>query len=194
MKIGVLALQGAVQPHKEKLIKLGVEVEEVRHPSDLKKLSGIILPGGESTTLVHLIRLNGLWDALHEFVSTKPSWGVCAGAILLANQVRDPEQPSLGSVNIMIRRNAYGRQVDSFIRSLTPTAFWKNKERIEGVFIRAPKIVELAPGVVPLFMDEGDVVLAEQNNCLVSTFHPELTDNLIIHEYFLSKCHESSNP
>jgi 5'-phosphate synthase pdxT subunit len=187
-KIGILALQGAVLPHIEKLAKLGADAIEVRYPEDLEKISGIILPGGESSTMLHLIELNQLWNPLTQFFQNKPAWGICAGSILLAKKVSHPVQKSFGVVDIEVERNAYGRQNESFIEPLSPTSHWFNANPFEGIFIRAPKIKSLSSQVKPLFMHEKEVVMAEQEMHLVSTFHPELTESTLLHEYFLKKC------
>ena len=186
MKIGILALQGAVEPHKKKLEQLGAKVIEVRTPQDLDGLHGIILPGGESTTFIHLLHLNSLWEPLKKFASERPTWGVCAGAILLAKKVSHPAQESLGLMDISIERNAFGRQVDSFIDLLVPTAdIW---QPMEGVFIRAPRVREVGPGIRINFTWKDEPVMLEAGNLVVTTFHPELTEDHQIHQYFLQRC------
>lgn len=187
MKIGILALQGAVEPHEIKLKQLGAEVCKVRTAEQLKKVSAIILPGGESTTLLHLLRLNHLIDPLSEFMSQFPTWGICAGAILLSKKVNNPEQFSFGKINIGISRNAYGRQNESFCAMLSPTQDWYNDKPIEGMFIRAPKITFVESTAKTLFQYNEEPVLVEERNVLASTFHPELTDSNQIHKYFLEK-------
>jgi 5'-phosphate synthase pdxT subunit len=188
MRIGILALQGAVEPHSKKLKFLGAIPVEVRAPSDLEGLAGIILPGGESTTMIHLLKLNALWEPLLGFVHTKPAWGVCAGAILLAKGVHSPSQISLEALNIEVDRNAYGRQRNSFIDRLTPTAEWTDPTPVEGVFIRAPKFSRIFGETRVLLNWKDEPVLVEERNVLASSFHPELTDSTKIHEYFLKKC------
>ncbi len=192
MKVGILALQGAVQPHEEKLKKLGITPIQVRYPEQLSDLAGIILPGGESTTMIHLLKLNKLWFPLKEFVQTKPTWGICAGSILLAKTVTHPFQESLEALDITIERNAYGRQNESFIDNLSETSDWKKffktDKAIEGVFIRAPRIKQLASNVKIIFKHKEEAVMVQKDKCLASTFHPELTDSTCIHEYFLSLC------
>jgi 5'-phosphate synthase pdxT subunit len=192
MKVGILALQGAVQPHEEKLKALGVESLQVRYPEQLADLDGIILPGGESTTMIHLLRLNQLWNPLKEFVQTKPTWGICAGSILLAETVTHPAQESLAALKITIERNAYGRQNESFIDVLVPTPEWRkfspDTKPLEGVFIRAPKIKNLTSDIKVIFEHAQEPVMIQKGKCLASTFHPELTDSTLIHEYFLSFC------
>ena len=186
MNIGILSLQGAVEPHKRKLEALGATATEVRHARDLKDLAGIILPGGESTAMIHLLRTNKLWEPLKEFVKYRATLGVCAGAILLAKQVSSPHQPSLEAMDIEIERNAFGRQIDSFIDWCDPT-LGSPFERTEGVFIRAPRIRSLNGCARPLLLWRDEPVLVEEENLIVSTFHPELTDSATIHAYFLTK-------
>jgi len=188
VRVGILALQGAVEPHEKKLIDLGIEPVQVRRGSDLAGLSGIILPGGESSTMIHLLHLNELWEPLGRFVKTMPTWGVCAGSILLAKHVTSPVQASFEAIDIEIQRNAYGRQIQSFISDLDCTAEWTASGRVEGVFIRAPRIVAIGTSVKVLFKWNQEPVMVEEGKCLASTFHPELTDSRQIHEYFLKKC------
>jgi 5'-phosphate synthase pdxT subunit len=188
MDIGILDLQGAVEPHRKKLESLGANTIQVKNSRDLKTLSGIILPGGESTTMIHLLKLNQLWEDLAIFVSERPAWGICAGAILLAERVTSPAQESLHAMEITVERNAYGRQVDSFIDRVQPTSAWLDRETLEGVFIRAPIIKSFGVSVKSLFTYAERVVMVQQGNKLASTFHPELSDSLKIHQYFLSLC------
>ena len=187
-RVGILALQGAVAPHATKLRALGVEPAEVRRKEDLQDLSGIILPGGESTTMLHLLHLNSLWEPLKEFISVKPTWGVCAGAILLAKKVSAPGQASFERLSIEVERNGYGRQRESFIGQVQPTALWEGGEDLEAVFIRAPRIREVGANIRTLFMYKGEPVMVEEGLCLASTFHPELTASSRLHEYFLARC------
>ena len=187
MKVGVLALQGAVEPHKQKLTQLGVVPVEVRTPADLAELAGIILPGGESTAMIHLLKLNRLWGPLREFLTEKPGWGLCAGAILLAKRVTHPAQDSLSLVDIEVARNGFGRQVDSFIDTLAPTPAWRG-EKVEGVFIRAPRIQAVEGSAQVLFTWKQEPVMVQQGNLLAATFHPELTDATTLHAYFLELC------
>ncbi len=138
LRVGILALQGAVGPHAEKLSALGVTPVEVRTPNELDSLAGIILPGGESTTMIHLLHKNNLWEPLGRFVRERPVLGVCAGLILLAKEVEHPAQDSLGALDVSVARNAFGRQIHSFIDTQNATPEWKGQTGIEGVFIRAP--------------------------------------------------------
>lgn len=188
MKIGILSLQGAIEQHEQKLLSLNAVPMRIKHAEDLEEISGIILPGGESTTMVHLLKLQGLWEPLREFTKTQPCLGICAGAILLASQVSSPHQESLGTMNIKVRRNAYGRQINSFISPLKSTDYWKGPDTVEGVFIRAPRISTIQNGVKSLLRYHQDDVLLEQENLLAAAFHPELSDSCSVHEYFLRKC------
>lgn len=189
MKIGILALQGAVHPHEEKLQGLGVTPVQVRRTHDLDGLSGIILPGGESTTMLHLLELNALWEPLQRFTSEYPTWGVCAGTILLAKRVEHPGQKSLAQLDITAERNAYGRQNESFVDAISGTAKWSGTPQFEGIFIRAPRIRNVGSSATVLFHHRDEPVMVEEKHLLASTFHPELTDSSAIHEYFISKCH-----
>lgn len=168
---------------------------EVRYSHQLSDLAGIILPGGESTTMLHLLHLNRLWEPLKAFVRERPSWGACAGAILLARQVSHPVQESLGRLAVSVERNGYGRQIDSFIGPLTVTPPGRERlgtDQLEGVFIRAPRIVRRDAGVVVLAEQQGEAVMVEEGDCLASTFHPELSSAMPVHEYFLKRCQGKS--
>lgn len=186
--VGILALQGAVSPHEEKLRSLGVLTIQVRKPEHLLGLGGIILPGGESTAMIHLLKLNGLWEPLKKFVKTTPTWGVCAGSILLAKHVLNPSQESLETMEIEVERNAFGRQTESFISPVQPTSAWDGREPIEGIFIRAPRIRKTFGSTRVLFTLKDEPVMVEAEHLLVTTFHPELTESNLIHQYFLKKC------
>ena len=188
MRIGILALQGAVEPHKKKLLASGIEAVEVRYSQDLLGLSGIILPGGESTTMILLLKINSLWEPLKDFVREKPAWGACAGVILLAKSVISPSQQSLDVMNIVVKRNAYGRQNESFMAPIEPTRNWIGAEKLEGIFIRAPKITEMSDTTNVLFRFKEDPVMVEEGHLIATTFHPELTDSYRIHNYFIGKC------
>jgi pyridoxal 5'-phosphate synthase pdxT subunit len=188
MKIGILALQGAVEPHEKMLASLGASSIQVRKPEHLKSLSGIILPGGESTTMLHILKLNSLWEPLREFVDEKPTYGVCAGSILLAKKVFHPEQASLEAMNFEVTRNAYGRQAESFIAELDPKGELFSGEKFSGIFIRAPKFTNLGANVRTLLEFKNEPVLIEQGHLLAGAFHPELGSDTRIHAYFLHKC------
>jgi pyridoxal 5'-phosphate synthase pdxT subunit len=183
MKIGVLAIQGDYEAHGRMLERLGVEPVFVRTPADLEGVGGLILPGGESTTHMKILAEEGLLEAIRKFAGDGGAmFGTCAGAILLARQVHNPEQPSLGFLDISVLRNGYGRQLASDVHF---GASKLNDEPLEMVFIRAPVIESAGPGVKVLAEDEGHPVLVEQGKILAATFHPELTDDPTIHEHFL---------
>ena len=175
------------------LRKLGVEAIDVRTPAELATVSGIILPGGESSTMVHLLGLNQLWNPLARFVREKPVLGVCAGAILLARRVLRPEQSSLAAVDITVERNAFGRQLDSFIDAVKPDPAGNIVNPVEAVFIRAPRIVDVGPKARVLLRWKDEPVFVEQGNVLAGTFHPELTQDTTLHQRFLSKVAESTH-
>ena len=188
MRIGILALQGAVEPHALKLRSLNCEPVEVRTPADLIGLKGIILPGGESSAMIHLLKMNHLWEPLKEFTQHHPTWGLCAGAILLANKVFNPEQQSLGRIDIDITRNGFGRQIDSFIDLVQPTQCWARTEKEEAVFIRSPRITQVGPNCDILFRMNEEPVMVKQNNVIATTFHPELAASDHLHQYFIEMC------
>lgn len=179
MKIGVLALQGDFDAHRKRLEELGAEVVLVRNPAQLDVIDGLIIPGGESSTFLKLLGEAGL-EKLKQFVRLKPTFGTCAGAILLAKEVENPNQAGLGAIDITVRRNAYGRQLDSSIREGlfhgSPT---------EMVFIRAPKISRVGPGVEVIATEGNDPVVVRQGNVMAATFHPELSSDSRIHAEFL---------
>ena len=184
MAIGVVALQGAVREHLERLRRMGAEAREVRTPQQLEGADAVILPGGESTTLGKLMQRIGLDRALAEFAAAgKPILGTCAGMILLARAVEGSQQPLLGLMDIVVRRNAFGRQVDSFEHDLDIAGF--NGAKFRGVFIRAPYIVEAGPQVEILARVNGHGVLARQGGLLAAAFHPELTDDPRLHKLFV---------
>jgi 5'-phosphate synthase pdxT subunit len=188
MKIGVLALQGDFQEHITVLRRLGVEAVEVRLPRELEGLDGLIIPGGESTTLARLAADFGLIEPLRAFARAKPTWGTCAGMIFLAKDVGH-NQPTLGLMDIAVDRNAFGRQVQSFETDLDVSALMRGngKDRpFHAVFIRAPAIRSAGPGVEVLArLDENTAVAARQDHLLATAFHPELTDDDRFHRYFL---------
>lgn len=182
--VGVLALQGGVAPHARAFQRLGLAVREVRSPADLAAIDHLVLPGGESTTIRHLLLLNDLWDAIprrHREGSLE-LFGTCAGAILLGKG--DGERPErLGLIDVVLQRNAYGRQVDSFRAALDASPALGGG-RLPAVFIRAPRIVAVGPGVEVLARHQGEPVLVRQGRVLAATFHPELTDDLRVHALF----------
>ena len=181
MKIGVLALQGDFDAHRKRLEELGAEVVLVRKPEQLDEVDALVIPGGESSTFLKLLGEKG-FEKLKQFVRAKPTFGTCAGAILLADQVENPHQPGLGALDITVRRNAYGRQVDSSIRQ-AETAL--GGDPLEMVFIRAPKIERVGKGVEVLAREHGDPVLVRQGKAMAATFHPELSDDKRVHAAFL---------
>lgn len=179
MKIGVLALQGDFDAHRRRLEELGAEVVLVKKPEQFGEIDGLVIPGGESSTFLKLLGEDGL-ARLRAFVQTKPTFGTCAGAILLATEVENPAQAGLGALDITVRRNAYGRQIDSSIR----TGRFLN-DPIEMVFIRAPKIERLGEGVEVIATEGKDAVMVRKGKALAATFHPELSEDARIHQYFL---------
>jgi pyridoxal 5'-phosphate synthase pdxT subunit len=184
-RIGVLALQGAYEEHVEILKKLGVEPVEVRSGEDLEGLSGLIVPGGESTTIGNLMAESGLLDGIRSFFyKGGPVWGTCAGMVLAASATTGPRQPLLGLMNAFVERNGFGRQVYSFERELEVEGF---ETPFVGVFIRAPFFEDVGPGVEVLGKVDGKIVAAKGENILVTAFHPELTDDVRFHEYFLQE-------
>lgn len=182
MTIGVLAIQGDYEAHKARLEQLGARVVLVRKPEQLDSIDAIVIPGGESSTFLNFLSEQGFLEKLREFVRTKPTFGTCAGAILLAKDVENPPQSSLGALDIRIRRNAYGRQIDSSIREV--------QTKLEGgplemVFIRAPKIVTTGKNVQVLASFGDDPVLIREGNIMAATFHPELSPDTRVHAEFL---------
>ncbi|MDQ4083977.1 MAG: pyridoxal 5'-phosphate synthase glutaminase subunit PdxT [Actinomycetota bacterium] len=182
-RIGVLALQGDVREHVEILKKLGVEPVEVRDLADLEGLRGLIVPGGESTAIGKMMAESGLLDGVRSFFyKGGPVWGTCAGMVLAASATTGPRQPLLGLMNALVERNGFGRQVHSFEKELEIEGFEKP---FVGVFIRAPFFEDVGPGVEVLGEINGRIVAAKGENILVTAFHPELTEDLRFHEYFL---------
>jgi len=183
-KIGVLALQGDFEKHEKALARAGAEPVEVRSAADLDQVDGLVIPGGESTTMLKLIEQEQMLEPLRDFGARRPIFGTCAGAILLASEVLNPHKRSLGLLDIDVERNAYGRQLDSRIARLNPEGLDGD---LEAVFIRAPIIRRVGDQVKVLASYQGDPVLVEQCRHLVATFHPELTDDSRIHRMFLEK-------
>ena len=182
-RIGVLALQGDFREHAEILRNLGVEPVEVRKVEDLENLAGLIVPGGESTTIGKMLVSSGLLDGIRSFFyKGGPVWGTCAGMVLAASATTGPRQPLLGLMNALVERNGFGRQVHSFETDLAVEGF---EEPFTGVFIRAPFFEDVGPGVEVLSKVGDRVVAARGENILVTAFHPELTDDARFHEYFL---------
>ena len=181
MRIGVLALQGDFDAHRRRLEELGAEVVLVRNPEDFDGIDGLVIPGGESTTFLKLLAERTL-EKLNEFVHAKPTFGTCAGAIMLAREVENPRQTGLNAIDISIRRNAYGRQIDSSIVE-APTKL--GNQPLEMVFIRAPRIEDVGKDVEVLAKRGDDPVLVRQGKVMAATFHPELSEDKRVHQEFL---------
>ena len=183
MRLGILALQGDFAEHTAMLRRLGVAVVEVRLPAQLEGLAGLIIPGGESTTIAKLAVSYGLIEPLRKFGQDKPIWGTCAGAIFMSRDVHR-DQPLLQLMDITVERNAFGRQVDSFEVDLPVPAL--GKDTFRAIFIRAPFIEKVGSGVEVLAkLDDGTAVAARQKNLLACAFHPELNNDLRFHDYFI---------
>jgi len=184
MKIGVLALQGAFIEHEKMLKGLGAETIQVRLPYHLDGIDGLIIPGGESTTIGKLATTYGLMNPLREFAQKHPTWGTCAGMIFLAKDIGIDRQPILGVMDIVVNRNAFGRQVDSFETDLTITGL--DGGAFHAIFIRAPLATKVGEGVTILAqLDEHRIVAAREKHWLATAFHPELTQDPRLHAYFL---------
>ena len=183
VKIGILAVQGDFEAHAAMLAGMGINTREVRTPADLEGCDGLILPGGESTTQLQFLQEEGLSNAIREFASEGGAiFGTCAGAILLATEVKNPAQGSLGLLDMTVLRNAYGRQIASEVASGPSTL---KKEDLEMVFIRAPIIERAGPGVEVLAEYAGKPALVQKERIMAATFHPELTDDTTVHERFV---------
>ncbi|MBF8266686.1 MAG: pdxT [Dehalococcoidia bacterium] len=185
VKVGVLALQGDFAEHIQVLDAMGVEALEVRLPHDLRKVDALIIPGGESTTIARLMKSFGLAQEIKSAVGEgMPTWGTCAGMIVLAREIVEDRPESLGLIDIQVRRNAFGRQVDSFEADIDVPSLGGAPFR--AVFIRAPVIEGIGPGVKPLaYLSDHQVVAAQEGHVLVTSFHPELTHDQRFHSYFL---------
>ena len=184
MKVGILSVQGDFEAHAAALRKLSAEPIEVRTVTDLEDCEGIILPGGESTTQLQFLQEEGLFDSIKKFSAEGGAiFGTCAGAILLATRVKNPEQVSLGLLNMTVLRNGYGRQLASDV-FFGPTTL--KKDPLEMVFIRGPIIESVGPGVLVLAEHAGKPALVQEDNLLASSFHPELTDDRTVHRHFLN--------
>jgi 5'-phosphate synthase pdxT subunit len=183
----VLALQGAYDIHAERLAHLGAITRFIRTPDQLIGLDGLVIPGGESTTFLKHLERAGFYDVLNDFVHSKPTFGTCAGTILLAKDVKNPEQRSFGVLDIEVERNAYGRQNDSTI--LTEETSLPGGP-MEMVFIRAPRISRVADGIEILATRDGDPTLIRKGSLLAATFHPELSDDVRVHQLFLDMVRE----
>jgi 5'-phosphate synthase pdxT subunit len=189
-KVGVLALQGDFAAHGAALERAGAQPVFVRERAQFMGLDGLVIPGGESTTMLKLLHCDGLFEELMEFGRKKPVFGTCAGAILLASDVSHPPQESLGLMDLSVERNAYGRQIDSHVADVDPEPDFAKRTapgKLEALFIRAPIIRRAGSGAKVLARYAGDPVLVEQGPHLAATFHPELTADLRVHELFLQK-------
>jgi len=194
MTIGVLALQGDFDAHRRRLEELGAEVVLVKKPEQLDEIDGLVIPGGESGTFLKLLGQEG-FKKLKQFVRLKPTFGTCAGAILLASEVENPKQAGLGAIDIRIRRNAYGRQLDSSIREgklLQSSLIHTPGAPLEMVFIRAPKIERVGADVEVIATEGKDAVAVRQGRAMAATFHPELSEDTRMHQAFLELVRNSS--
>lgn len=194
-RIGVLAIQGDFDAHAVALREAGAEAALVRKPEELAAIDGLIIPGGESTTFLKFLARDGFLNALLDFVRQKPTFGTCAGCILLAKEVRNPEQESLAVLDATVERNAYGRQIDSAIHE-AETGLPGGP--LEMVYIRAPRIVKTGPEVEVLALRDGFPVLVRQGHILAATFHPELSADRRVHRFFVdlvrAEMHSSTSP
>ena len=188
IRIGVLAVQGGYDLHAAALRDVGAEPVLVKKPEQLKDIAGLIIPGGESTTFLKFLERDGFLEDLSSFTSQKPTFGTCAGCILLATEVTQPSQESLARLNVTVERNAYGRQNDSAIEE-GPTTFAGGP--LEMVYIRAPRITRTGAGVEVLAEREGSPTLVREGNILAATFHPELSSDRRVHQYFLDMVRDS---
>jgi 5'-phosphate synthase pdxT subunit len=181
-KIGILALQGDFDAHRRALEAAGADAVEVRTSADLNGVAGLVLPGGESTSMLKLLNMENLFEDLAEFGKQRPIFGTCAGAILLAKEVENPSQASLGLMDLTVQRNGYGRQIDSRIAEIDIGG-----EKMEAVFIRAPIIRRVGTAARVLATYENRPVLVEEGRHMVATFHPELTGDVSVHKRFVAK-------
>ncbi|CAN2041565.1 Pyridoxal 5'-phosphate synthase subunit PdxT [Candidatus Magnetomoraceae bacterium gMMP-15] len=185
-KIGILALQGDFTKHESMLKSLNIETLLVKKPENLFNCNGLIIPGGESTTFTKLMQQYELYEKIYDFSKTYPIMGTCAGAIMVAAQVDDERVNPLQLIDISVTRNAYGRQTDSFIADVDISCF-EDTKTFRTIFIRAPQIQRVGPQVKVLMELHGKPIMVRENNILALTFHPELTDDLRIHKYFIDK-------
>jgi 5'-phosphate synthase pdxT subunit len=186
--IGILAIQGDFDAHRKRLEEVGAKTVLVRRPEQLDSIDAIVMPGGESSTMLKFLERDGFFEKLKEFVRVKPSFGTCAGAILLAKNVENPAQQSLGVMDMTVQRNAYGRQIDSHIHE---GRF--GGEPVEMVFIRAPKISAVGKDVDVLISDGDEPVLVRQGKTMAATFHPELSADGRVHEEFVRMVKEADS-
>jgi 5'-phosphate synthase pdxT subunit len=188
MRIGVLAIQGGYDAHARMLEELDAEPILIRKPGELATVEALIIPGGESTTFLKFLERDGFLETLRSFTKAKPTFGTCAGCILLAKEVLNPAQVALGVLDVTVERNAYGRQNDSMIQQ-APTVLPGGP--LEMVYIRAPRITRLGAGVASLAERDGSPVLVRKGNLLAATFHPELSEDRRVHQYFLDMVRDS---
>lgn len=184
--VGVLALQGDYQQHQRVLGKINIPAPVVRVADDFSKIDRLLIPGGESSVIVLLLKKFNMEEAFISFVKTRPVWGTCAGMILLSKNVNDGSLEPYGVIDISVDRNGYGRQVYSKVLS-SEVNIDGNREELDLVFIRAPRVTETGKGVTPLIFCQDDPVMLQQGHVLVSSFHPELTGSTVLHEYFARK-------
>lgn len=189
LTIGVLALQGDYDAHRRRVEELGAKAVLVRKPEELDAVDALIIPGGESTTFLKFLERDGFLDKLRAFVGAKPTFGTCAGAILLAKEVSNPPQATLGVLDILVQRNAYGRQIESSIREGQSKL---GELPLEMVFIRAPRIEKVGGNVEVLAKQGNDPVLVRQGKIMAATFHPELSEDTRVHQAFLDLVKKSS--
>lgn len=191
IRIGVLAVQGGYDAHARALVEVGAEPVFIRKPEELATVDGLIIPGGESTTFLKFLERDGFLEALRSFTEQKPSFGTCAGCILLAKEVLNPTQASLGVLDVTVERNAYGRQNDSMIQE-APTVLPGGP--LEMVYIRAPRITKMGKDVQVLAERDHAPVLIREGKLLAATFHPELSEDRRVHQYFLDMVRDSLSP
>ncbi|MCK5148450.1 pyridoxal 5'-phosphate synthase glutaminase subunit PdxT [bacterium] len=184
LKIGVLGIQGDFAMHQKSLRKLGVNAPNIRYNEELALCDGLVIPGGESTTFVKLLKKTGMFDALIEFNENKPIMGTCAGLIALSTSLINHNMETLGLIDISVERNGYGRQVDSFIDDVRVDGI---ETLVEGFFIRAPRIRSLGEGTKAIGFHNDEVVMAGNERILAMTFHPELTNDTTVHRFFIDK-------
>ena len=182
--VGVLGIQGDYALHQKSLKRLGVKQSNVRLPEELDSCDGLIIPGGESTTFVNLLKKTGLFEAILDFGKNKPIMGTCAGLITLSTRLTNDSMETLGLIDLSVERNGFGRQVDSFIDTINVSVF-EDKPAFEGVFIRAPRIKDVGEKTKILAYWQDEVVMARSETILGLTFHPELTSDTRIHQYFI---------
>ena len=184
--VGVLALQGDFLLHKQSLSKAGVSSKLIRWPDDLDNCQGLIIPGGESTTFIKLLKETGLFDTIKDFAKERGVMGTCAGLITCATTLYENKMETLGLINMEVLRNGYGRQVNSFQDTVT-IPILENKPNFPGIFIRAPRICSMGPGTEPIGFHGKETVMARSDRILAMTFHPELTRDVRIHSYFIEE-------